>query len=86
MVTLRRCIEPGGQLIVSFRDLTFELKGADRMIPVRMDEERLLATFLEYEPEHVVVHDFVFDRSEGKWDFLTPQRLIRTVVGATAPG
>jgi SAM-dependent methyltransferase len=68
MAALRRSIEPGGRLIVSFRDLTFELKGVDRVIPVRMDDERLLATFLEYEPENVVVHDIVFDRGGGTWE------------------
>lgn len=68
MAALRRCIEPGGRLIVSFRDLTMELKGVERAVPVRLDEDRLMFAFLEYEPQHLVIHDIVFDRVGGKWE------------------
>lgn len=65
---VRRCLEPGGRLIVSFRDLTHELKGVDRAIPVRLDSDRLLTTFLEYDPEHVTVNDLLFLRTGGGWE------------------
>jgi hypothetical protein len=67
MSDIRRNLEPDGLLIVSFRDLTFELKGTDRAIPVRLDDQRLMATFLEYEPMHVVVNDMVFEKHDDKW-------------------
>jgi SAM-dependent methyltransferase len=67
LTAARQSLEPGGVLVLGFRDLTAELKGIERMIPVRLDDERLMATFLEYEPEHVVVHDMLFERDAGKW-------------------
>lgn len=67
MGNVRRNLEPGGRLIVSFRDLTFELKGTDRAIPVRLDDQRLMVTFLEYEPTHVVVNDMVLERQGDNW-------------------
>jgi SAM-dependent methyltransferase len=58
---------PGGHLIITFRDLSAELKGVDRFIPVRSDEDRIFTCFLEYEPEHVQVHDLVYERNGGEW-------------------
>ena len=60
-------LEYGGSLIVTFRDLTTELKGIDRIIPVRTDEDKLMVTFLEYEATHVRVHDLIFVREESGW-------------------
>lgn len=67
MRSIAKSLEPDGHLIITFRDLTTERFGADRAIPVRLDDNRLMATFLEYQPEHVVVNDMVFDRREGHW-------------------
>ncbi len=67
LTAARQSLEPGGVLLLGFRDLTTELKGIERAIPVRLDDERLMATFLEYEPDHVVVHDMLFERDAGKW-------------------
>ena len=58
---------PGGCLIITFRDLSVELKGVDRFIPVRSDEDRIFTCFLEYAPEHVKVHDLVYERNDGGW-------------------
>ena len=69
MAGVRKSLEPGGRLIVSFRDLTHELKGVDRAIPVRLDNDRLLTTFLEYEAEHVKVNDLLFVLKDDGWDF-----------------
>ena len=61
-------LEKGGTLVLEFRDYTTELTGAERAIPVRLDDERIMATFLEYEAEHVNVHDMIFVRGESGWD------------------
>jgi len=50
---------PGYQSIalaeLSFRDLTPDLTGLNRFIPVRSDPDRIMTCFLEYEPETVIV-------------------------------
>ncbi len=60
-------LEEGGKLILQFRDLTRELKGADRALPVKTDDDRIMATFLEYEAGHVNVHDMIFIREASDW-------------------
>ncbi|HEV8044510.1 MAG TPA: methyltransferase domain-containing protein [Rubrobacter sp.] len=60
-------LEAGGRLVLEFRDYTAELDGVDRAIPVRLDEDRIMVTFLEYEPLHVNVHDVVFLKHEDGW-------------------
>ncbi len=62
-------LEPGGKFIVSFRDLSHELCGLDRFIPVRSDASRIMTCFLEYAPEKVLVHDLVHERNGDAWDF-----------------
>lgn len=60
-------LEEGGRLVLEFRDYAAELEGVDRAIPVRLDEDRIMITFLEYEPLHVNVHDVVFLKQAGDW-------------------
>jgi SAM-dependent methyltransferase len=60
-------LEGGGALVLEFRDATRELEGVDRAIPLRMDDERIMATFLEYEADRVNVHDMVFVRNADGW-------------------
>ena len=60
-------LEGGGVLVLEFRDATRELEGVDRAIPLRMDDERIMATFLEYETDRVNVHDMVFVRGADGW-------------------
>jgi SAM-dependent methyltransferase len=49
-----------GIFVVTYRDLTTELTGTDRFIPVRSDEEKVMICFLEFEnSESVLVHDLV---------------------------
>lgn len=62
-------LEVGGMLIVTFRDLTGDLKGLDRFVPVRSDADIIFTCFLEYEPHTVRVHDLVYRRKEGMWEF-----------------
>lgn len=60
-------LENNGNFVLTFRDLTFELKGADRFIPVRGDEKKVFTCFLEYEPEYVKVHDLVYELLDSGW-------------------
>jgi SAM-dependent methyltransferase len=56
-----------GNLILTFRDLTHELSGLDRFIPVRSDPNRIFTCFLEYEAQHVNVNDIVYEKIEDQW-------------------
>jgi len=60
-------LEEGGRLVLEFRDYTAELEGVDRAIPVRLDEDRVMITFLEYEPGHVNVHDVILLKDADGW-------------------
>ncbi|NVD74782.1 class I SAM-dependent methyltransferase [Duganella sp. BJB1802] len=57
----------GGTFVVSFRDYTAPLAGDGRFIPVRSDDSRILTCFLEYEPESVLVHDILHQRTSDGW-------------------
>lgn len=56
-----------GKLILSFRDLSEELSGLQRFIPVRSDNDRIHTCFLEYFPHHVSVTDILHERIHGSW-------------------
>jgi 2-polyprenyl-3-methyl-5-hydroxy-6-metoxy-1,4-benzoquinol methylase len=60
-------LRSGGMFIVSFRDYSVPLLGDERFIPVRNDDTRILTCFLEYEPEAVVVHDILHQRTVEGW-------------------
>jgi SAM-dependent methyltransferase len=60
-------LEGGGALVLEFRDTTRELEGMDRAIPLRMDDDRIMVTFLEYEADQINVHDMVFVRGVDGW-------------------
>jgi cyclopropane fatty-acyl-phospholipid synthase-like methyltransferase len=60
-------LEPDGKVVLSFRELIDEQKNEKRFIPVRSDETRILTCFLEYFPNHVMVHDILYERQSGKW-------------------
>jgi SAM-dependent methyltransferase len=66
---LHSALTDGGKLALSFRDLTSKLEGVDRIIPVRSDDGRLMATFLEYTKNHVNVHDLIYIRRPSGWEF-----------------
>jgi len=57
----------GGLLILGFRDMTVELTQLDRFIPVRSDSKRIFTCFLEYEKNHVKVHDIVYEKTADQW-------------------
>jgi len=60
-------LEENGRFVMTFRDLTHALEGLDRFIPVRNDEHTIFTCFLEYEPEHVKVHDLVYEKVDSSW-------------------
>ena len=60
-------LERDGKVVISFRELIGELKNEERFIPVRSDETRILTCFLEYFPNHVMVHDVLYELQSGKW-------------------
>jgi dienelactone hydrolase len=52
---------------VTYRDLSTELRGVDRFIPVRSTAEKIMTCFLEYHPGVVVVHDLIHVHSGDAW-------------------
>jgi SAM-dependent methyltransferase len=63
-------IRPGGMFVISYRDLTTELFGTDRFIPVRGDDNKIMTCFLEFEnADSVVAHDLVYIRQGAGWSF-----------------
>jgi methylase of polypeptide subunit release factors len=67
LVMTHKALEIGGRVILTFRDLTSELKGLDRFIPVRDDANTIFTCFLEYEKDHVKVHDIVYEQKNDQW-------------------
>lgn len=62
-VDVARVLAPGGTFILAFRDMSHELRGLDRFIPVRSDEDRIMTCFLQYEAHSVIVHDLIYLRN-----------------------
>jgi SAM-dependent methyltransferase len=61
-------LRPGGMFVITYRDLTKELHGTDRFIPVRGDENKIMTCFLEFENQDpVMVHDLVYMRQDMSW-------------------
>ena len=56
-----------GKIILTFRDLTFELTDEKRFIPLRSSENKIFTCFLEYEKDKVKVFDIIHEKKEGKW-------------------
>ncbi|MEU4930619.1 Glu/Leu/Phe/Val dehydrogenase dimerization domain-containing protein [Streptomyces yokosukanensis] len=64
-----RCLAPGGQLVLSHRDLTLPRTGTDRFLPVRATEDRIMTCALEYvDDDTVMVHDLIHTRAGTAWD------------------
>ena len=61
-------LAPGGVFVLTYRDLTGELTGTDRFLPVQADDTRIMTCFLEYRTsDAVTVHDLVYVRGEDGW-------------------
>lgn len=71
LADLGRVVAPGGAVVLTYRDMTGELHGTDRFIPVRSDRDRLLLCFLEVSgPDTVEVHDVLQRRAGDTWTTL----------------
>lgn len=68
---VRGRLQPGGRLVLTFRDLAVEPGDADRIIPLRAGDDRIMACVLEYEPTTVKVHDLVWVRQPDGWTLHT---------------
>jgi hypothetical protein len=66
--TVCSALEIGGRVIISFKDLSSELKGLDRFIPVRNDANTIFTCFLEYEKDYVKVHDIIYEKTHNQWE------------------
>ncbi|MFI1385258.1 class I SAM-dependent methyltransferase [Embleya sp. NPDC020886] len=65
---IAQALEPGGRLVVTYRDLTETLHGIDRFIPVRSTGNRVLTCFLEYPDEDtVLVYDLLHVHDGTAW-------------------
>lgn len=63
-----RALVSGGKLIITWRDLSHELHGLDRFIPVYSDDQRVMTCFLEFDQrESVMVHDLVYELRDSGW-------------------
>jgi SAM-dependent methyltransferase len=60
-------LTPGGRFVTTFRDYTILPAGEARFIPVRSDEARIQACFLEEQGDSVFVHDIVHERHGDTW-------------------
>jgi SAM-dependent methyltransferase len=56
-----------GRFILTYRDLSTELQGVDRFIPVRSTADKIMTCFLEYHPGTVLVHDLIQTREGDSW-------------------
>jgi 2-polyprenyl-3-methyl-5-hydroxy-6-metoxy-1,4-benzoquinol methylase len=56
-----------GKIVLSFRNFTNELKGTERFIHVKSDDNRILTCFLEYSVNHVNVTDILYEKAGDKW-------------------
>ncbi|GHH45818.1 class I SAM-dependent methyltransferase [Streptomyces candidus] len=64
-----RALRPAGSFVATYRDLTGELTGPDRFIPVRSTTDRILTCFLDYvDDDTVQVHDLLHTRQDGGWN------------------
>jgi SAM-dependent methyltransferase len=59
----------GGWLVLTFRDLSGDLRDLDRVIPLYASDELVMTCFLEYEPSTVKVHDLIWVRQPDGWRF-----------------
>lgn len=60
-------LAPLGLFVITYRDLSFELHGTGRFIPVRSDEDTILTCFLEFFEDRVIVHDLLHVRNGSQW-------------------
>ena len=59
----------GGRLVLTFRDLSGELRDLERVIPLGAWDDLVMTCFLEYEASTVKVHDLIWVRQPDGWRF-----------------
>jgi SAM-dependent methyltransferase len=59
----------GGRLVLTFRDLSLELRELDRFITLCHCDDLIMTCFLEYETATVKVHDLIWAREPDGWHF-----------------
>ena len=63
-----KALTAGGTFVITYRDLSFELHGIDRFVPVASDDRRVMTCFLEFDrPESVMVHDLIYEKDDSGW-------------------
>ncbi|MEF2145478.1 MAG: class I SAM-dependent methyltransferase [Desulfovibrionaceae bacterium] len=60
-------LEPGGRLLLSFRDQSRALIGADRFLTLRSDAQRIFSCFIEFAEESLEVTDILHVRQGQEW-------------------
>jgi SAM-dependent methyltransferase len=63
-----QALRPSGRLLLTFRDYSQALQGLDRIIPVRLDADRIMTCILDYAADHVEVTDLIYTRVGAGWD------------------
>lgn len=61
------CLVPGGKIALTFRDLSIEVTGADRVIPVRSEPDQIMICVLDYKHDRVGVTDIIYTRDGLEW-------------------
>jgi SAM-dependent methyltransferase len=61
-------LAPLGLFVITYRDLSFELQGTGRFIPIRSDDSTIFTCFLEFAEDRVMVHDLLHMRNGNHWD------------------
>ena len=57
-----------GAFVLTWRELTVELRGTDRFLSIRSDDQKIMTCFLEYESSgSVLVHDLLHIRQPEGW-------------------
>ncbi len=64
-------LEPGGLILMSFRDYSAEPAGEQKFIPVKSDDTRILTCVLNYRDESVLVTDLFHEKAEQGWQLKT---------------
>lgn len=60
-------LEPGGKLVLSFRDYSHGSTGDVVVIPVRRDEDAIFLCRLEFQSATITVKDIEYSRRRGQW-------------------
>lgn len=77
-------LKSGGQLVVSFRDFSTDLKGTGRAVMVRADDTRIFDCFLQFGVAAIDVTDMFHEKTAQGWTLKTSTyKKIRLTAEAT---